>query len=250
MPAMKENGNCKFERSQLRDWQAYWNEVPKQYGETEFLKQVCKTTGGKSVSNAVVNAIVSNIVEELSVGREDHVLDLCCGNGLLSANVSGQCAAVVGVDLSAVLIAVARKYHQTENVEYFCRSILDPALYAQLEGRRITRICLYEGLQYFRREDLRLILQFARNILPNDGLVFFGSIPDAEKIWSFYNTPDRKAEYLRRMAEGTEAIGTWWNKQQLREIGEDEGFSVEILTQKRTLHTAHYRFDARIRRSR
>ena len=234
----------------MKDWQGYWNEVPKQYGETEFLKQVGKTTTGISVSNVVVNAIVSNIVEELSIGREDHILDLCCGNGLLSSNVSRQCEEVVGVDVSAVLIAVARKYHQPENVEYFCRSILDPTLYAQLESRRITKICVYEALQYFRTEDLRLILRLARKILPHDGLVLFGSIPDAEKLWSFYNTPDRQAEYFRRMAEGTEAIGTWWNKQELREIAENEGFSVEILAQKRTLHTAHYRFDVRIRSSR
>src|SRR5262249_42651214 len=111
-------------------------------------------------------------------------------------------------------------------------------------------ICIYEALQYFRAEDLELILRLARKVLSHDGLVLLGSIPDAEKLWSFYNTPERKAEYLRRIAEGTEGIGTWWNKQQLREIVEKEGFSVEILAQKRTLHTAHYRFDVRIRSSR
>jgi 2-polyprenyl-3-methyl-5-hydroxy-6-metoxy-1,4-benzoquinol methylase len=171
------------------------------------------------------------------------------GNGLLSSSVSSHCAEVVGVDVSAALIAIARKYHQSGKVEYFCRSILDPAVYAPLQGRGITRISMYEGLQNFRTEDFRLILRMARKVLPPDGLVLFGSIPDAEKLWSFYNTPDRKAEYLRRIAEGTEPIGTWWNKRQLREIGENEGFAVEILSQERTRHTLHYRFDARVANS-
>src|SRR5262245_51315806 len=94
MPAMKENADCNFERPLLWDWQGYWNEAPKQYGETEFLKQIDQTVGGIPVSDAVVDAIVSNIVENLSIGREDRILDLCCGNGLLSSNVSRQCAEV------------------------------------------------------------------------------------------------------------------------------------------------------------
>src|SRR5262249_17769885 len=109
---IKKNADFNFGRPRMRDWQGYWNEAPKQYGETEFLKQVDKTVGGEPVSDAVVNDIVSSIVEKLSIGTEDRVLDLCCGNGLLSSSVSRQCAEVVGVDVSAVLIALARKYHR------------------------------------------------------------------------------------------------------------------------------------------
>lgn len=108
---------------------------------------------------------------------------------------------------------------------------------------------MYEALQHFRLEDLSLLLRLAKTILPQNGVVLLGSIPDVTKLWSFYNTPERKAEYCRRMAEGNEAIGTWWDSEQLREICENQGFRTEILKQSRVLHTAHYRFDALLKNS-
>ena len=231
----------------MKDWYAYWNENPKRYGELEFLKQVGKTVGGKPISQAVVAMITSEITGKLSLRNEDRVLDLCCGNGLISSNVSQFCAELVCVDFSATLIDVARKYHQRKNVEYFHRSILDPKFYSEMADRGIGKAYMYEALQNLRLEDLTLLLTMMKKVLPQNGVVFLGSIPNVAKMWSFYNTPERKAEYHRQVAQGTEAIGTWWDQEQLREICEQQGFRAEISSQNSVLHTAHYRFDALIR---
>jgi 2-polyprenyl-3-methyl-5-hydroxy-6-metoxy-1,4-benzoquinol methylase len=231
----------------MSDWYVYWNENPKQYGETEFLKQVGKTVGGIPISDALVARITAEIVERLSLSEQDRVLDLCCGNGVISSRVSHQCAQLVCVDFSETLINVARKHHSGKNVEYFCGSVLDPAFYLDVSPRGISKIYMYEALQHLRLEDLSLLLRLAKTILPPGGLLFLGSIPDVAKLWNFYNTAERSAEYFRRSAQGTEAIGTWWDQEQLCEICESQGFLAEILSQSSVLHTAHYRFDALIR---
>jgi 2-polyprenyl-3-methyl-5-hydroxy-6-metoxy-1,4-benzoquinol methylase len=233
----------------MRDWYVYWNENPKQHGEIEFLKQVGKTVGGIPIPEKLLNIISSEIIDKLSLREEDRVLDLCCGNGVLSAGVSKHCAELLCVDYSQTLVDVARKHHCGSNVEYFCRSVLDPAFYTQVAGRGITKIYMYEALQHFRIDDLSSLLRLAKTILPGNGVVLLGSIPDVTKLWSFYDTPERKAEYFRRMAEGNEAIGTWWEPENLREICEKQGFRTEILKQSSVLHTAHYRFDVLLKNS-
>jgi cyclopropane fatty-acyl-phospholipid synthase-like methyltransferase len=231
----------------MRDWYAYWNENPKHYGELEFFKQVGKTVGGMPIANSLLRIITSEIIEKLSLCGEDRVLDLCCGNGLVSAGISDHCAQLVCIDFSETLIDIARKHHPRKNIEYFCRSILEPAFYSELADRRINKILMYEALQNLRVEDLSFLLGMAKKMLPEDGVVLLGSIPNVSKLWCFYDTSERKAEYFQRVANGTEAIGTWWDQGHLREICENHGFQAEILSQNGALHTAHYRFDALIR---
>jgi hypothetical protein len=109
---------------------------------------------------------------------------------------------------------------------------------------------MYEALQHFEPEDLKSLLRNLKTILQPHAPVLFGSVPDQQRLLSFYNTPERRAEYQRRVSDGTEAMGTWWDKNQIRAIAADEGFQAEILPQPVQLHTAHYRFDVFCRRGR
>jgi hypothetical protein len=105
---------------------------------------------------------------------------------------------------------------------------------------------MYEALQCFNEDDYIRILNIIKEISTDRAIVYLGSIPDIEHIWSFYNTPARKEEYFRRKQEGNEAIGTWWNRQYLDTISRSEGFEPEFVRQHPTLHTAHYRFDLKL----
>ena len=80
-----------------------------------------------------------------------------------------------------------------------------------------------------------------------NGMVFFASgIPDRARIREFYNTPERWAYYERRMAEGTEQIGHWWEREELVGLCSEFGLTCTLVEQPGSLYTSHYRFDARI----
>ena len=222
----------------MTDWRAYWNSAPARLDADDVLRQVGKTVNGQPVPSASLDAMADDIRRGLALNREDRLLDLCCGNGLLTSRCAAHCREVVGVDVSAFLIGVARSRFARPNVEYVqadaCR------LPAEVVGKPFTKICVYEALQHFTEDETRILLEG----LPRSAPVFLGSVPDRERLWNFYDTPARRDEYHRRVKDGTEAIGHWWTSADLARLGGSLGYAVTILAPDPALHVAHYRFDA------
>jgi len=71
----------------MRDWRYYWNHADQVFGD-EPLRQVGKTVSGQTIEPAVLGAIVADIVLRLDLGGSDSVLDLCCGNGLITSRIA------------------------------------------------------------------------------------------------------------------------------------------------------------------
>lgn len=227
----------------IMEWKTFWDEFPSRFQETDFLRQVGKTVSGQPISPGQFAAIVSDIENALHPGFDDRILDLCCGNGILTAQVARACASVVGVDYSAPLIDIARKHNQPPNVAYYCMSVLDPAM-RTVATEPFTKIYMYEALQHFRKQDLPELLRLMVDTSIPNVVILLAGIPDMDRIWKFYDTEERRAEYRRRVSEGTEAIGTWWLQTDLQEAARQCGFDCRFLPQNPVLHTAHYRFDA------
>jgi len=223
------------------DWQTHWNTMPAALPDEALLEQVGKTRGGLPVRADTPALIAADVCAALHLGADDALLDLCCGNGLVTACYALVCASVTGVDFSAPLLRVAHARHAPPHVTYALADVqaLPPALLAQ----RHTAIVLYEGLQHLTPDDaghmLRQVGASASALAP----VLFGSVPDEERLWRFYDTPERQAEYRRRVADGTEAIGRWWRREELSALGDRLGYRVEFRAQNPLLHTAHYRVD-------
>lgn len=227
------------------EWKNFWNNYPSKFEETEFLKQVEKTVSGKPISQDQFAALISDIKKALDVKEDDIVLDMCCGNGVITRVIAGVCNSIVGVDYSEPLIKVARKYNNPGNVIYFQKSILDQGL-KNLHNRLFTKIYLYEALQHFDENDLPKILDAIREISTSNSVIFIGSIPDIDRLWNFYDTDERQKDYFIRKSKNEEAIGTWWQQNHVVDICSKNGYLCEVLPQNQKLHTAHYRFDVRL----
>src|SRR5262245_51565942 len=91
-----------------RDWQSYWRLRP---FDGDALAQVGRTINGRPVSNDQVELIVNAVLEGLSLHQNDHLLDLCCGNGLITKELSKLCEWVTGVDYSHELIRTAKAHY-------------------------------------------------------------------------------------------------------------------------------------------
>lgn len=102
---------------------------------------------------------------------------------------------------------------------------------------------MYEALQHFTTEQAETMTRVVRGSAAGAAPMFWGSVPDEDRKWAFYDTAQRRDEYHRRAKEGTEPIGHWWTVTDVVRLGERCGYSVSILKPSAALHVAHYRFD-------
>lgn len=227
----------------MKNWAEYWEKMPKRFKEQDFLRQVGKTLGGEVITQEQFKRIVVSLQKNLAIQKDDKILDLCCGNGLITYRLAPLCGSIVGVDYSQPLIKVARKYHGGDGIRYLRASILNLLPERLTPASPFSKIYMYEALQHFSHEELPQILRLAKELAQPGARVFFGSVPDYTRIWNFYNTPERQAEYRQRVAAGQEAIGTWWLPQEIEDAANKAGFTLNWIDQDPDLHTAHYRFD-------
>src|SRR5271166_6071040 len=100
-----------------RDWRTFWNDAPLVY-DSDSLVQVGKTVGGVPVSIDFVSLIANSIRTALKLARADAVLELCCGNGLITFEIAKVCTKITGIDFSEPLIATARQRYARRNICY------------------------------------------------------------------------------------------------------------------------------------
>jgi 2-polyprenyl-3-methyl-5-hydroxy-6-metoxy-1,4-benzoquinol methylase len=229
----------------MRDWREHWREVaPKSSGSVdECMRQVGKTVMGEPVPLEQVDMIVATITQNLQLVPVDVVLDLGCGNGILTAQIAGRVNQVAGIDVSESLIATARSVNPRDNCEYH---VGDLAGLGALPIDNVNKAFSYEVFQHLSETDVQLLLQGLLEQF-RSGLVFFvGSLPERSRLRAFYDTPERWAYYEKNVAAGTEQIGHWWEREELVELCDTLGLSCTPSDQTGSLYTSHYRFDAMI----
>lgn len=233
----------------MRDWKTFWNSIDTQQGKdtdySSLMEQVAKTIQKKPISKEQFKKIYEKIVITLSLEKNDVVLDLCCGNGVVTEKVANYVNSIVGVDFSQPLIDVANTI-KSDNSDYFCSSVLDDSLVELLGEQKFGKLYMNTGLQHFAENDFSKLLDNFLMLSDDKSVFFITDIPDKKRLFEFYNTEERQRDYYERLANGTEAIGTWWEREFLIEVATKKGLIIETQNQSTELHTAHYRFDVMI----
>ncbi len=116
-------------------WKKHYDEAGAEPG-LSLLQQVGKTVHGQEVPAEQIDRIVEGIVRNLDLRAGHAMLDLCCGNGLLTARLAQRVATITGVDYSASLIDVARARNQPPNVTYLCHDVIGLAQETLRPGRQ------------------------------------------------------------------------------------------------------------------
>ena len=237
------------ERRSLTDWEKYWATHPTRFGTNNHLEQVGKTVHGQPISPQQFQRILGDIYQHLELKSGDVLLDLCCGNGLITACLAEMCQTVVGVDYSEPLIGIARRDHQRDNITYFCESILEMDLDVIKSLGPFNKVLLYECLQHFKKADLVTLLRAILSITSKDALILIGSIPEKDRQMMFYSTPRRRLVAFMRKILGRDAIGTWWTHEEISKVATEYNLLCRFIDQSPELHTAHYRFDTLLQRN-
>jgi SAM-dependent methyltransferase len=177
-----------------------------------------------------------------------HLLDLCCGNGLVTFELAQYARHVTGIDFAQHLIDEALRFKPAGNITYRVGKVIDSLTALSAETVQISRVLTNDSLAYFAPADLDTIL-LSFTVLPiKEGFRFLiTGIPNDERKWNFYNTPERVARYeenLKGRDTTNDGLGRWWTPGEIRECCAKAKLSVEVLEQPASI--SNYRMDALI----
>lgn len=219
-------------------WKEHYNENATKFSSS-LMKQVDMTYNGKEVDDAQIDLRVKAINQNLLLAKDDVLLDICCGNGLVTDKLAGTVNRIYGVDFSEGLITVANGKNQHASVSYEVGDITKINL---SKYSSINKVNVYSGLQCISLDELRMFLeQIAAYKKPL--LVYCANVPDKEKLWNYYDNDEKKAFYLQREAQGKPHMGTWFNKGDITRMTESLGLDCRFLDIDKGLNTNYYRFD-------
>lgn len=218
-------------------WASFWDQ---QAGSGNSAVQVGRIVEGKPTPPELNREIARHIARLLKLEPHHQVLDVCCGNGELTALLAAQCGRIVGVDFSAQQLAHAQKHlSHHDNLEF----IRGDAQSLQLQ-QTFDRINLYFSFQYItgRTSANRVLSGLFRHLNPG-GMALLGDIPDAEREIYYYNTRKKLLRARIQSLLGRNPMGRFWHPEALSQLARNQGFTTQISPEPAHLPYASYRFD-------
>jgi cyclopropane fatty-acyl-phospholipid synthase-like methyltransferase len=190
--------------------------------------------------------MVESIVAELQLSREDHLLDLCCGNGLVSYELASHVARLTGIDFVERNIRTAQKRKCKENTTYVLGDARTTLSTLIGEGAFPNKCLMNGSLAYFGPAELDTILNnILRHLAGRSFRFLLTAIPRFDLKWNFYNTPERVARHLeneKRPDNTNDGVGRWWKAEEIEEVGSRHGLHVIVTNQPPNL--SNFRMDA------
>ncbi len=221
------------------DWKSYWNKVAVTAKDPIAAVQ---RNDLKSIKQSA-----SHIISMLKITKKDTVLDVCCGNGLLTELVAGSCLRITGVDQSDELIKNAKNLSKRVNSSFILGDALE--LSYVLSNQKFDKIYLQFSFQYFDKKGMgaKMIKEMISVLKPN-GLLFIGDIPEASKRLVFYNSLPKLFYYFTSKIRDKNSMGKFWSPDDLAQICIKFNVKGTYLKQPKLLEYSWYRFDYLIER--
>ena len=216
-------------------------------GDADLLFQVGATVGGKPVSREQFDTIILSIEQGLKLSDNDSVLDLCCGNGVITFEIAKKAKKVVGIDSSKPYIDNAVKFKSAENISYLTADVTDTdKIIEACPGKLFNKAYCYASIAYLLPGDLEKLFLLFNKISGANFSFMLGSVLDRQRKWHFFNTFRRRVHYLigYKLLGRDFGVGRWWTKKEIETIAKRHKYICRFIEQDKSLHTAHYRFDA------
>ena len=103
-------------------------------------------------------------------GKVQSILDLGCGSGNVTLPLAARGYEMIGVDLSADMLSVARSRKGSENVLWLCQDMRSFELYGTVEAV----VCTLDGINHLtKKEDVLSCFRLVHNYLVPDGVFIF-----------------------------------------------------------------------------
>lgn len=235
----------------MRNWKCFFTQYRLVTGsqDADLLYQVGKTSKGKIITPEQFALLIQEIKSNLDLRPEDHLLDLCCGNGVLTYELARYVRKVTGLDFSAPYIQNARRFKQRTNITYAVQDIRELAAHdAQWRVTGVNKFLMSEALAYFYPHEIEPLLRYLSTLMAPGARLLIHGILDHERKWRFFDTWSRRLRYLItiQLLRQDPGLGRWWKRKELVRLCAACNLRCEFLAQDPRLPTAHYRVDALI----
>ncbi len=222
------------------NWKEFWDRQALLHSNPQI--QVGRIKSGITLSEQILDDIVQHIVAKLELGPTDRLLDLCCGNGLLSHRLSQHCQEVVAIDISPQQIKQAKAQFAAPNIQYSAADVSE-GNYCTAE-QKFTKINLYFSFQYFEnfskgKKTIAAMLPY----LQDDGMIFIGDVPDFKYLNRYYSRAKDRFRYRVKLLLGNSDMGKFWSEGEMRRIAADLDLTFQLFEQPAHLPYAEYRRD-------
>ena len=232
-------------------WLSFWNAYRNREAcdESDLFFQVGKTVNKVPIPVEAFRYMVDRIADKLQLTTDDHLMDYCCGNGLLTYEFAKRVRNVTAIDFTTHLIVTARRLKALPNITY-CLGDVKAPLHTLLSCQNLlpNAFLMYDALAYFEPKDLNAIIKNILHLLDKRPFrMFLGHIPNSDLKWNFYNTPERRARHLeneKNPANTNDGLGRWWSANEIEQLCQQLGLTVSIENQPPEL--SNYRMDALI----
>lgn len=146
-------------------------------------------------------------------GGVDTILDIGCGKGELTEDLSYRAKKIIACDINKEYIAYAKRYHSADNIYYYNLSIFNLPLERELMTKKSTIAILSSVLEHIEKsvELLRYLREFCQRILIR--------VPDIERDWqilfkkelglAYFLDPTHKREYSEASLKKQLNQGGW-----------------------------------------
>ena len=233
----------------MTNWHSFWQNyrIKKIESDKDLLYQVGKTVRGVSVSDKIFQTLIKDIQKKLELNRNDHLLDLCCGNGVLTKALSIYTYKVTGVDFSKPYILNAKKFKCGKNISYLINDVNNMSKHNLISnvGDNVSAILLYDALAYFSYNMLDALLSNISESYSEFPRMLIGSVLYSPCKFNFYNTIPRKISFLINtfFSKYNYGIGKWWKPEEFKSLASSHKLDYLILNQPENYPTSHYRKD-------
>lgn len=220
-----------------------WKELWSQFATSsqDAMRQVGRTVNNNPISDNLINEIVKDIITKTQIAQTDKVLDICCGNGLLTQKIASHCKEIIGIDREEKLIERAKAEFKQDNITYL---IGDALQIADIVDDKFDVIILYFSFQYFDSlEAGQKMISAMLSLLNPNGCILIGDVPDREKLAVFYPRWIDRFRYWITLMTGKNAMGKFWKYEEILQICEKYDAQVKLCPQKKELPYSHYRID-------
>lgn len=237
-------------------WQEYWdNYLLNKYGkpevktEADLYFQVARTIHKKPIDKSTFDHIIYEMVHGLSLEQEDILVDFCCGNGLFTYELRSLVQRIIGVDFAPHILQTAHEFKSAENITYHLSEVTAflknfKQVFPDVQPNKYLN---NDSLAYFSVEELEEMLQLIVGISGNDFHFLLRGVPNAELMWNYYNTEERKQKYLADKAKGdytNDGMGRWWLPEEIENIC--KALNLKYIIHNQDASLSNYRMDVMI----
>jgi ubiquinone/menaquinone biosynthesis C-methylase UbiE len=191
-----------------------------------------------------IDELAAYLVKKASIKADSIVLDLCCGNGLLSNALAKHCKKLYAADISPEMIRQAQKIFKSSNTEFFVSEAT--TVHETIKEPVDVAIC-YFSFQYFEsKQHAKALISSVQQCLKPGGCFYIGDIPDKNRRTLFYKGFLANLRYHLKKWLGKDDMGRFWSESELKELAASAGMQGQLISQPETQPHSYYRFDYKL----